>query len=118
MTDTPDIDAVELISVHPSGEGRLKVRMRDRNGRTTTVGLPATWLDSLVTALPCPTCSGTAHALSSWSMEAATGGQLLLTLRTPEGMAFSFTIKPWQVAGMATLAGYGGLCRNETTRVH
>ena len=29
-------------------------------------------------------------------------------LRTPEGMAISFTIKRWQVQGMAAVATYGG----------
>ena len=34
---------------------------------------------------------------------------MILTLRTPEGMAISFTVKPWQVQGMATIATYSGV---------
>jgi hypothetical protein len=114
-----DIDAVELISVRPSGDGRrLTVRVRDREGLTRRMTLPAAWLDSLATALPWTRHGNEAPALSSWSMEAASGGALLLTLRTPEGEAFSFTIKPWQIAGMATLATHGGLDRNETRSMH
>jgi hypothetical protein len=38
---------------------------------------------------------------------AGNGQELVLTLRTPEGIAVSFTTKPWQLEGMATIATYG-----------
>jgi hypothetical protein len=41
-----------------------------------------------------------------------------LTLRTPEGMALSFTIKRWQVQGMATVATYGGTREPASRSVH
>jgi hypothetical protein len=119
MNDPVDIDAVELVSVRPSGDGRrLTVRVRDSAGKTRRMSLPASWLDSLLTALPWTRHGEEAHELSSWSMEAASGGALLLTLRAPTGEVFSFTVRPWQIAGMATLATHGGLGRNETTTLH
>jgi len=119
MNDPVDIDAVELVSVRPSGDGqRLTMRVRDSAGETRRMRLPAAWLDSLLTALPWARHGEEAHELSSWSMEAASDGALLLTLRTPAGEAFSFVVRPWQIAGMATLATYGGLGRPETTSLH
>jgi hypothetical protein len=35
------------------------------------------------------------------------GQDLVLTLRTPQGLAISFATKPWQVEGMATIATDG-----------
>jgi hypothetical protein len=105
---SPDIDAVDLISVSPIDDGsRLKLRVRARDGGIQTVAMPARWLNDLVNAVPHPMLDGSAHPLASWSMQAAAGGELLLTLRTPEGEAFSFTMKPWQVQGMGTLATHG-----------
>ncbi|HVY15843.1 MAG TPA: hypothetical protein VHB27_11480 [Rhodopila sp.] len=119
MTEPIDIDAAELIDARPGGDGRsLTVKLRDRNGRTLRLTLPAQWLDHLVTAAPSSVGNGEAHPLSSWHMEAAGDGTLLLVLRTPEGTAVNFTVKPWQIAGMATLATHGRLDRNETERVH
>jgi hypothetical protein len=43
------------------------------------------------------------------------GQDLVLTLRTPEGQAVSFAMKPWQVEGMATIATYGNAARSPTT---
>ena len=35
------------------------------------------------------------------------GQELILTLRTPEGLAFVRALKSWQIEGMATIATYG-----------
>jgi hypothetical protein len=52
-------------------------------------------------------------------MSAADNGQdLLLTLRTPEGLAISFTLKLWQIEGMATIATYGGTNRVQPKTMH
>ena len=103
-----DIDAVELISVGPTEDGsRLKLRIRGRDGGVQSLAMPAKWLNDLVNAAPHPVLNGSARSLASWSMQAASDGDLLLTLRTPDGEAFSFTVKPWQVQGIGTLATHG-----------
>jgi hypothetical protein len=68
-----------------------------------------------------PTSSGAAavHPLDSWSMDRSSNGDdLILTLRTPEGQAVSFTMKPWQVEGMATIATYGRSGHTTGTTIH
>jgi hypothetical protein len=103
------IDAMELIGVRLSSDGkRLRLRMRDQNGQTVSLSLPACWLNAMLTALPGSHGPDKVHALDSWSMERLGNGQdLVLTLRTPEGQAIAFAMKPWQVEGMATIATYG-----------
>jgi hypothetical protein len=61
---------------------------------------------------------GAARLLASWSMQAAAGGDLLLTLRTPDGEAFSFTVKPWQVQGIGTLATHGHFDSKKKSALH
>ncbi|MGD0109823.1 MAG: hypothetical protein ABSC06_38240 [Rhodopila sp.] len=46
------------------------------------------------------------------------GQDLVLTLRTPEGQAVSFAMKPWQVEGMATIATYGNSGRRSEKTLH
>ncbi|HEY1414015.1 MAG TPA: hypothetical protein VGF36_17850 [Rhodopila sp.] len=109
MTRQPDIDAAELISVcvSPDGHG-LRLRVRDRTGRASLVALPMSWLNTILNALPRRPNDTEVHPLDSWNMDRAPNGQdLVLTLRTPEGQAVSFTMKSWQVEGMATIATYG-----------
>jgi hypothetical protein len=116
---SPDIDAAELISVSPIDDGsRLKLRVRARDGGIQTVAMPAQWLNDLVNAVPHPILDGSAHPLASWSIQAAAGGDLLLTLRTPEGEAFSFTMKPWQMQGMGTLATHGHFAPKKKDALH
>jgi len=43
---------------------------------------------------------------------------MILTLYTPEGLAISFTIKPWQVQGMATVAMYGAAREANSRSLH
>ncbi|HVZ08863.1 hypothetical protein [Rhodopila sp.] len=109
MTDRPDIEGGELISVRAMDGGRgLRLRLRDRNGRPRTITLPSDWLGAMLAALPWPSEGDEVHAVASWSIDRGNGEDLLLTLRTPRGQAMTFALKPWQVAGMATIATYGG----------
>lgn len=109
MTDRIRIDAVELIDVRLSADHtRLLLTLRDAMGQSVSLSLPTRCLNSVLTALPRSVESGTLHALDTWSMEPVGNGQdLVLTLRTPDGMAISFATKPWQLEGMATIATYG-----------
>ena len=112
------IEATELISVLASPDGaRLRLRVRDQDGRTVSFTLPACWLNSMLNALPRSSDPDRVHALDSWSMDRL-GQDLVLTLRTPDGQAVSFAMKPWQVEGMATIATYGGSGRTLGTTVH
>jgi hypothetical protein len=103
------IDVTELISVRLSADQKhLKLTLRDDNGRVVSLSLPARWLNTLQNAMPRQVESGTVHPLDSWSIDRyGNGHDLILTLRTPEGVAVSFAAKPWQVEGMATIATYG-----------
>lgn len=109
MDDPLRLDATELISVELSRDRQcVRLRLRDRSGRVVTLSLPGNWLNALQSVMPRQVESGTVHKLDSWSMDRVGNGQdLMLTLRTPEGIAVSFTAKPWQVEGMATIAAYG-----------
>jgi hypothetical protein len=108
VTAPPDVEAIELLNVRVVHEdGSVRLRIRDQNGQPLTVALPAHWLDAIVTALPWPPTSNEARPLASWTMDRTSGDDLLLTLRTPDGQAVTFTMKPWQIAGMATIATYG-----------
>ena len=112
------IEATELISVLASPDGtRLRLRVRDQDGRTVSFTLPACWLNGMLNALPRSSNTDRIHPLDSWSMDRS-GQDLVLTLRTPDGQAVSFAMKPWQVEGMATIATYGGSGRSLGTTVH
>jgi hypothetical protein len=115
----PDIDAVELISVGPMEDGnRVKLRIRGRDGGVQSLAMPAKWLNDLVSAAPHPVLDGSARPVASWTMQPATEGELLLTLRTPEGETFSFTVKPWQMQGIGTLATHGRFDTKRKTKLH
>jgi hypothetical protein len=103
------IDATELIGVRISSDGkRLRLRVRDQSGQISSFSLPTCWLNAMLNALPRSTGPDKVHPLDSWSMDRIGNGKdLILTLRTPEGQAVSFAMKPWQVEGMATIATYG-----------
>lgn len=111
------IDATELIGLRISSDGkRLRLRVRDQRGETVSFSLPTCWLNAMLTALPPPTGPDTVHPLDSWTMDRMGNGQdLVLTLRTPDGQAVSFAMKPWQVEGMATIATYGNSGRRPDT---
>jgi hypothetical protein len=115
------IDAKSLIGVKLSADGaRLHLKLRDQTGQTVSLSLPACWLNELLSAVPgLAATAETVHPLGSWSMDRpGTGPDLVLTLRTPEGQAVSFAMKPWQVEGMATIATYGGPPRTPGETIH
>lgn len=114
------IEATELIGLRLSSDGKcLRLRVRDQNGQTVSVSLPACWLNAMRNVLPQSAGTDTVHRLDSWSMDRPGSGQdLVLTLHTPEGQAVSFMMKPWQVEGMATIATYGTSGRTSKPVVH
>jgi hypothetical protein len=114
------IDAAGLIRAEPSADGtRINLRLLDQAGHTVSVSLPASCLNAVITAIPQRIENGAVHPLDTWSMVLADNGQdLLLTLRTAEGLAISFTTKPWQVEGMATIATHGISRRTPAKPVH
>ena len=114
------IEAIELIGVRLSVDGKsLRLRVRDQSGQTVSLSLPACWLNTLLNTLPQSSVSDAVHPLDSWSMDRTGNGQdLVLTLRTPEGQAVSFAMKPWQVEGMATIATYGKSRPTHGTTIH
>ena len=120
MADRVNIDTEQLTDVLVSADGtRLHLTMLDQAGQKVFLSLPTNCLNTVVTAMPGRADPGTIHKLDSWSMGVADNGQdLLLTLRTPEGMAISFTLKPWQVEGMATIATYGSSQRPLPKTMH
>jgi hypothetical protein len=73
----------------------------------------------MLNAVPRSPVAGTVHPLAGWSLDRTGDGQdLILTLRTPEGQAVQFAMKPWQVEGMATIATYGGSAQPSGHTVH
>ena len=109
MTDRVRIDAAELLDVRLSSDRtRLVLRLRDQTGQSISLSLPMACLNAVMTAVPQQVETGTVHALDTWTMGPGENGQdLVLTLRTPQGLAISFTTKPFQVEAMATIATYG-----------
>ncbi len=106
MTDRVRIDATELLDVRVSPDRtRLVPRLRDHAGQSVSLSLPTACLNTLLTAMPQQGEIGTVHPLDTWTMEPTENGQdLVLTLRTPQGLAISFTAKAFQVEAMATVA--------------
>ena len=109
MTDRSRIDAAELDGVRLSPDGsRLILLLRDATGQKVSLSLPTNCLNTVLTATPRQAATGTVHSLDTWNMAPAEDGQdMILTLCTSEGLTVSFSIKPWQVQGMATVATYG-----------
>jgi hypothetical protein len=120
MTDRSRIDTAQLDGVRLSPDGsRLILLLRDTVGRKVSVSLPTDCLNSVLTAVPHPAKPDTVHSVDTWHMSLAGNDQdVTLTLRTSEGMAISFTIKRWQVQGMATVATYGGTREPASRSVH
>jgi hypothetical protein len=120
LPDPLEFIATELISLRLSPDRKsLRLKLRDRAGRIVKLSLPGNWLNTMRDAMPSQVESGTVHPLDSWSMDRAGNGQdLVLTLRTPEGIAVSFTTKPWQLEGMATIATYGKTGPSPVKTVH
>jgi hypothetical protein len=120
LDDKVNIDANQLTEVRLSADGsRVLLALLDDSGQKVTLSLPTNCLNAVLSAVPRQADPGVVHKLDSWSMGAAENGQdLLLTLRTPESVAISFTLKPWQVEGMATIATYGNSHRPQPKILH
>lgn len=120
MADKVRIDIDQLSEVRLSADGsRVLLTLLDDRGQKVTLSLPTNCLNKVFAAVPGQADPGVVHKLDSWSMGTVDNGQdLLLTLRTPEGAAVSFTLKPWQVEGMATIATYGSSSRPQPKILH
>jgi hypothetical protein len=120
MNDRSRIDATELDSARLSSDGsRLILLLRDATGRKVSLSLPVTCLNAVLTAMPQSMPMGQRHSLDTWSMGPAENGRdMILTLRTPEGLAVSFAIKRWQVQGMATIATFGQPSETPPKSIH
>jgi hypothetical protein len=120
LADRVKIDANQLTEARLSGDGtRVILALLDESGEKISLSLPVNCLNTVLSAAGRQAEPETVHKLDSWNMGVAENGQdLLLTLRTPEGMAISFTLKPWQVEGMATIATYGNAQRLQPKNVH
>jgi hypothetical protein len=120
LTDKVRIDANDVTEVRLSADGtRVLLSLLDDRGEKVSLSLPASCLNAVLSATPRSAEPGSVHRLDSWNMAVADNGQdLVLTLRTPEGLAISFTLKPWQVEGMATIATYGATQRGQPKILH
>jgi hypothetical protein len=120
LADKVKIDADQLTEARLSEDAaRVHLTLLDQDGQRISLSLPVDCLNTIITALPGRADPGTIHKLDTWNMGTAGNGQdLLLTLRTPQGLAISFTLKPWQVEGMATIATYGSAARSSMKTVH
>ena len=103
------IDADQVTEVRLSADGtRVMLILVDDTGQRISLSLPANCLNAVLSVAPRHAEPGAVHKLDTWNMGVAEDGQdLVLRMRTPEGLAISFTLKPWQVEGMATIATYG-----------
>jgi hypothetical protein len=120
LVDKVKVDADQLTEVRLSTDGaRLNMDLLDSNGQKVSLSLPTRCLNAMLSMIPRHAKPGSVHKLDSWNMGVAENGQdLLLTLRTPEGVAMSFTLKPWQVEGMATIATYASAQRSQPKTLH
>jgi hypothetical protein len=87
---------------------RVHLTLVDAGGEKVLLSFPTGCLNTVLSTVPRRPDPDTVHRLDSWSMDTSDNGQeLILTLRTPEGLGVSFVLKSWQVEGMATIATYG-----------
>jgi hypothetical protein len=110
------VDATDFVRAEVTDDGeRVVLTLAESGGGTVVLSLPASCVAEMVAALPRylpETTADIAHPVHSWRLEASPAtADLTLTLRTPEGRAAAFRVTSGQVAGMATLATYGALCR-------
>jgi hypothetical protein len=114
------IDADQLTEARLSADGtRVLLTLRDDAGQKVSLSLPRNCLNTVLSVVPRHVEPGAIHRLDTWNMGVAENGQdLLLTLRTPEGLAISFALKPWQVEGMATIATCGSAHRPQPKNLH
>jgi hypothetical protein len=120
LADKVKVDADQLTEVRLSADGaRLNMDLLDSKGQKVSLSLPTNCMNAMLSALPRHAKPGSVHKLDSWNMGVAENGQdLLLTMRTQEGLAISFMLKSWQVEGMATIATYGSSQRAQPKSLH
>lgn len=116
MPDFPDampkaprrIEAAALDALRLTPDGaRLVLDLSDAAGGKMTLSLPASSLDALLQAMPPSLPRGAGHALETWTMTPAENGRdVILTLRTSEGLALSLAVTSWQAESMATLVAF------------
>jgi hypothetical protein len=114
------IGATELLDIRMAADSAsVRLRVRDAAGRITLLSLQTCWLNDMPNVVPSRSRDGRVHAVESWSVERGEAGDaLVLTLRTAEGQAVSFAMKPWQVEGIATLAPQGRSGHRHGTTIH
>ena len=114
------IDAEQLTGVRLSADRtHVILGLLDAAGQKVSLSLPVNCLNAVLSVTPRQAEAGAVYKLDSWNMSVAENGQdLLLTLRTPEGLAISFALKPWQVEGMATIVTYGSAQRMQPKTMH
>jgi hypothetical protein len=120
LADRVRIDATELLDVRLSSDRtRVVLKLRDQGGQSVSLSLPTACLNTVMTAMPQQIDAGTVHPLDTWTMQPGENDQVLvLTLRTPQGLAISFTTKPGQVEAMATIATYGRTLPRAAKTIH
>jgi hypothetical protein len=120
VTDKVKIDADQVTDVRLSEDAtRVSMTLLDPAGNRMLLTLPADCLNAVLSVVPRRAAPDVVNRLDSWSMGVAENAQdLVLTLRTPEGAAISFALKPWQVEGMATIATYGSAQRSQPKTMH
>lgn len=120
MADKVKIDADQVTDIRLSEDAtRVSMTLLGDQGHQVLLSLPASCLNAVVSVVPRQAAPDVVNRLDSWSMGVAENGQdLVLTLRTPEGAAISFALKPWQVEGMATIATYGSAQRSQPKTMH
>ena len=108
------IAVAEFVRAELVGDGsHLKLTLVDMDGRTVVLSLPVPCLGTLLAALPRQQDppAGSIGEVQAWRLDPAGAARpaLTLTLQTSEGRVAAFYVTPGQIAGMATLATYGGL---------
>ncbi len=106
------IRLAEFVRAEPCADGEmLELTLLDQDGEALVLSLPLQCLGEVLAGLPAGADppAGEARNVKSWRIEPAPTG-LLLVLLTSEGQSTAFHISRGQIAAMATLTEYGGLC--------
>jgi hypothetical protein len=106
------IDASELNWVEVCDDGqRLRLHLRDRQGRPASLSLPVECVNTVLAAVPrspaqlLADAREQAYALDGWSLGRDERG-LVLTLHCPDGARIAFAVHAWQIAAIASLVGH------------
>jgi hypothetical protein len=114
------IRLAEFVRAEPCADGqRLELTLLDQDGEALVLSLPMQCLGEMLAGLPAGADppAGAAREVKSWRIESAPAG-LRLVLLTGEGQTAAFHISRGQIAAMATLTAYGGLCASTSRIVH